>query len=60
MAVYCVIMVTMCSSPSYWIRNFPMHFDLDQKLQSIIKTFGTLIQRKGNTTFKELVDLSKV
>ncbi|WAR20519.1 GRP1-like protein [Mya arenaria] len=54
----------MCSDTEivlrYWIRNFPVQFDLDTKLQSEIKKFGSLIQRKGNSTFKELVDLSKV
>ena len=44
----------------YWIRNFPVHFDLDSKLQSVIKTFGGLVQSEGNSTFKELIDLSKV
>ncbi|KAH3851904.1 hypothetical protein DPMN_094391 [Dreissena polymorpha] len=44
----------------YWIRQFPVQFDLDSKLQSVIKAFGTLVQHKGNSTFRELIDLSKV
>ncbi|XP_060585594.1 ras guanyl-releasing protein 3-like isoform X2 [Ruditapes philippinarum] len=50
----------ICYAVRYWIRQFPVQFDLDPKLQSVIKTFGALVQRTGNSTFKELIDLSKV
>lgn len=55
-----VFKAKICFAVRYWIRNFPVHFDLDSKLQSVIKTFGGLVQREGNSTFKELIDLSKV
>ncbi|XP_052275428.1 ras guanyl-releasing protein 3-like isoform X4 [Dreissena polymorpha] len=50
----------ICYAVRYWIRQFPVQFDLDSKLQSVIKAFGTLVQHKGNSTFRELIDLSKV
>lgn len=50
----------ICYAVRYWIRQYPMQFDLDPKLQTVIKTFGLLVQRTGNSTFRELIDLSKV
>ncbi|KAK3593445.1 hypothetical protein CHS0354_020210 [Potamilus streckersoni] len=50
----------ICYAVRYWICKFPVHFDLDGKLSAVIKQFGSLVQREGNSSFKELIDLSKV
>ncbi|KAJ8308168.1 hypothetical protein KUTeg_013042 [Tegillarca granosa] len=44
----------------YWISHNPVHFDLDHRLSAVVKKFGTSVQSEGNTSFKELIDLSKV
>ncbi|KAK3092337.1 hypothetical protein FSP39_001507 [Pinctada imbricata] len=50
----------ICYAVRYWITNFPVHFDLDTHLKSVIRKFGTLVNSEGNHMFKELIDLSKV
>jgi hypothetical protein len=44
----------------YWISHFPVHFDLDCHLKTVVKRLGELVLSEGNTSFKELIDLSQV
>ncbi|XP_052105523.1 ras guanyl-releasing protein 3-like isoform X1 [Mytilus californianus] len=50
----------ICYAVRYWISHFPVHFDLDNRLKTVVKRLGSLLLSEGNTSFKELIDLSKV
>ncbi|KAK7477458.1 hypothetical protein BaRGS_00031282 [Batillaria attramentaria] len=49
-----------CDKDSYWIVNFPVHFDMDGRLRSVVQNLGAVIQSEGNKQLRELVDLSTV
>ncbi len=44
----------------FWIRKFPMHFDLCVSLNSAILDFHQTLQDEGNAHLSKLVDTSKV
>ena len=44
----------------FWIDNYPIHFDLDVRLKTIINNFRTIAHSEGNEACKQLLDLSKV
>ncbi|XP_021373157.1 ras guanyl-releasing protein 3-like isoform X2 [Mizuhopecten yessoensis] len=50
----------ICYAVRFWISNFPVHFDLDHRLSTVVKRFANLVQCEGNLTLKQLIDLSKV
>ncbi|XP_046564912.1 ras guanyl-releasing protein 3-like isoform X1 [Haliotis rubra] len=50
----------ICQAVRYWIRHFPVHFDLDARLVKAVEQLGCLLQSEGNVQLKELIDLSKV
>ncbi len=45
---------------SYWIKNFPMHFDLDKRLKEACEKMKHLIESSGDTESMNLVDLSQM
>ncbi|KAL5009235.1 hypothetical protein ScPMuIL_014816 [Solemya velum] len=50
----------ICYAVRYWISNYPVNFDMDNRLATVIKNFRTRVQSEGNSGLKELIDLSKV
>nr|KAG5692524.1 hypothetical protein BaRGS_018729 [Batillaria attramentaria] len=50
----------ICQAVRYWIVNFPVHFDMDGRLRSVVQNLGAVIQSEGNKQLRELVDLSTV
>lgn len=45
---------------SYWIKNFPMHFDLDKRLKDACEKIQNLIESSGDSDCINLVDLSQL
>jgi len=45
---------------SYWIKNFPMHFDLDKRLKEACEKMQHLIESSGDNETMNLVDLSQM
>lgn len=45
---------------SYWIKNFPMHFDLDKRLKDACEKMQNIIESSGDTESMQLVDLSQM
>ncbi|CAF4802995.1 unnamed protein product [Rotaria sp. Silwood1] len=52
--------IRVCQSYSYWIKNFPMHFDLDKRLKEACEKIQNLIESSGDTESMSLVDLSQI
>ncbi|CAF0832487.1 unnamed protein product [Adineta steineri] len=50
----------VCHAYSYWIKNFPMHFDLDKRLKEACEKMASLIQSSGDNECMNLVDLSQI
>ncbi|XP_041354197.1 ras guanyl-releasing protein 3-like isoform X2 [Gigantopelta aegis] len=50
----------ICKAVSFWIRRYPVHFDMDVRLSKVVEELRDLLQAEGNTKLKELIDLSKV
>lgn len=44
----------------FWIDNYPIHFDLDVRLKTVINNFRSIAHSEGNEACKQLLDLSKV
>ncbi|XP_064601719.1 ras guanyl-releasing protein 3-like isoform X2 [Liolophura sinensis] len=49
----------ICHAVRYWIKNFPVHFDLDTKLREVVQNFRSVLKSEDSRQF-EMVDLSKV
>ena len=45
---------------SYWIKTYPMHFDLDKRLKEACEKMQNLIESSGDTETKNLVDQSQM
>ncbi|CAF2828110.1 unnamed protein product [Rotaria sp. Silwood2] len=52
--------IRVCQAFSYWIKNFPMHFDLDKRLKEACEKMQNLIESSGDTESMSLVDLSQI
>ncbi|XP_070578559.1 ras guanyl-releasing protein 3-like isoform X1 [Ptychodera flava] len=50
----------VCQSVRYWISHFPVHFDLDKSLSTVVWTLQRHIQEDGFTRLKNVVDISSV
>ncbi|CAF1676522.1 unnamed protein product, partial [Adineta ricciae] len=50
----------VCQAYSYWIKNFPMHFDLDKRLKDACEKMQNLIESSGDSDCMNLVDLSQI
>lgn len=48
----------ICHTFRYWIRTYPLHFDMDQRLAFVIKEFQSELEEHPDLS--GLVDLSKV
>lgn len=45
---------------SFWMKNFPMHFDLDKRLKETCEQMKDLIQVSGDMECVNLVDPSQM
>jgi len=45
---------------SFWMKNFPMHFDLDKRLKDACEKIQRVIEASGDTESMNLVDLSQM
>ncbi|CAF3777130.1 unnamed protein product [Rotaria socialis] len=50
----------ICHAYNYWMKNFPMHFDLDRNLKETCAKIKNLIESSGDTEYMKLVDLSQI
>lgn len=50
----------ICHAVRFWIDNYPIHFDLDVRLKTVINNFRSIAHSEGNEACKQLLDLSKV
>ncbi|CAF1361695.1 unnamed protein product [Rotaria sordida] len=52
--------IRVCQVYSYWMKTFPMHFDLDKRLKEACEKIQNLIESSGDTESMNLVDLSQI
>ena len=45
---------------SFWMKNFPMHFDLDKRLKETCERMKTLIESSADIECMKLVDVSQM
>ena len=45
---------------SFWMKNFPMHFDLDKRLKETCEKMKNLIESSGDIECMKLVDPSQM
>lgn len=45
---------------SFWMKNFPMHFDLDKRLKDTCEKMKDLIELSGDAECVKLVDPSQM
>uniref|UniRef100_T1JIP6 Ras guanyl-releasing protein 3 n=1 Tax=Strigamia maritima TaxID=126957 RepID=T1JIP6_STRMM len=50
----------VCHTFRYWIHKFPMHFDMEHRLKSILKDFHSELLNSHNYPLSHLVDVSNV
>lgn len=50
----------VCHALRYWISNFPVHFDLDSGLSTIMSEFQDLLKTEGNSHLHHIIDISNV
>lgn len=44
----------------YWIKLFPIHFDVDDRLHSMIRQFSAQLDQEGQTEWARWLDLSEI
>ncbi len=44
----------------YWIKLFPVHFDVDDRLHSMIRQFSAQLDQEGQTEWARWLDLSEI
>ncbi|XP_077870593.1 LOW QUALITY PROTEIN: ras guanyl-releasing protein 3-like [Saccoglossus kowalevskii] len=50
----------VCQAVRYWISHFPVHFDLDKNLSSVVGHYKDIFKRTGCTKLKNVVDISSI
>ncbi|CAF3458431.1 unnamed protein product [Rotaria sp. Silwood1] len=50
----------ICHAYNFWMKNFPMHFDLDKNLKETCEKMKNLIESSGDSECMKLVDLSQL
>ena len=45
---------------SFWMENYPMHFDLDKRLKEACEKMKDLIEQSGHEEWAKLVDPSQM
>lgn len=47
-------------SNRYWIKKFPLHFDVDDRLHDIMETFTIQLEAEGYLEWSQWLDLSNI